>query len=59
MPKWLHTFSSNSGDGEGKKKAEQDVTKAAKLLTNQGKGKTHYAKLEKRAGDWQVNIYER
>uniref|UniRef100_A0AAU7GX83 Uncharacterized protein n=1 Tax=Streptomyces phage Abafar TaxID=3158855 RepID=A0AAU7GX83_9CAUD len=38
---------------------EQDVTKAAKLLTNQGKGKTHYAKLEKRAGDWQVNIYER
>lgn len=59
MAKLWHSYSSHPGDKDGRSEADKDVTAAAKMLTDAGKGKTHYAKAEKKVGDWQVNIYER
>ena len=59
MARFMHTFSSHEGDKDGKREAEKDQAAAARMLTNNGMGKTHAAKVEKKAGDWQVNIYER
>lgn len=59
MPRWVHTFSSHSGDGEGKAAAEKRMQDAAAALTRNGMGKTYFARAEKKAGDWQVNIYKR
>jgi hypothetical protein len=59
VAEYAATFETFPGDGEGKRAAEEAQAAAAKILTDNGHGSTMYAQLEKKAGDWQVNIYRR
>jgi hypothetical protein len=55
VAQYLTTYSTH----DDKKEAEGALRRAAQSLTAKGKGKTHYAKLVKVRGSYQVNIYER
>lgn len=59
VAKHVATYSSHPDDSDGKREADKDVQAAARLITNAGEGSTHYAKVERKAGDIQVNIYKR
>ena len=55
MAQYLTTYSTH----DDKKEAESALRRAAQSLTSKGKGKTHFAKLVKVRGSYQVNIYQR
>lgn len=59
MAKFVTTYKTFPGTPEGRKDADKAMQDAARMLTARGQGKTMFAKSEKRAGDWQVNIYRR
>lgn len=55
MAQYLTTYSTH----EDKKEADSALRRAARSLTVKGRGKTHYAKIVKVRGSYQVNIYAR
>lgn len=55
MAQYLTTYSTH----DSKKEADSALRRAAASLTSKGKGKTHYAKVVKVRGSYQVNIYQR
>ena len=59
MAKFATTYKTFPGTPEGRKDADEAMQDAAKMLTAGGQGAAMFAKAEKRAGDWQVNIYRR
>jgi len=55
VAQYLTTYSTH----DEKREAQAALTKAAASLTRKGFGKSHFAKLERKRGSYQVNIYKR
>ena len=56
MARHIETVSTH---GDGDKAAGKAMVKLAALLTKQGKGKTHFVKVNKTQGVYRVDLYER
>jgi hypothetical protein len=56
MAKYIETLSTH---GDDKKAASAAMVDLAKFLTRQGRGKSHYVKLDSHQGVWRVDLYER
>lgn len=56
MAKYVETLSTHGSDKEA---ADAASVKLAKLLTRQGRGRSHYVTVKKFRGVWRVDLYER
>ena len=56
MAKYVETLSTH---GDDKEAADAASVKLAKLLTRQGRGRSHYVAVRRTDGVWRVDLYER